>query len=109
MAKLDVMQLENPVTLQRGMVGSCSVINFGAKAHVKLGLVIEDDIYLDVVNIDHYNMIIGTPFMWKHGLGLNFGHDTLCVHGYDVCTLTTGQEDLMLTKKRDQHTCVLVT
>jgi hypothetical protein len=62
-AKLSVIQLENPVPLQLGTVGSQSIINYGARTHLELGPVSEDDAYLDVVNIDRYDMIIGTPFM----------------------------------------------
>jgi hypothetical protein len=51
-AKLKVMQLKNPVTLQLGMVGSCSMTNFGARTQLELGPVQEDDAYLDVINID---------------------------------------------------------
>ena len=41
-AKLKVMQLENPVPLQLGMVGSCSMINFGTWAHLELGTIAEN-------------------------------------------------------------------
>jgi hypothetical protein len=103
-AELEVMQLENPVALQLGMVESCSMINFGMKTCIKLGPIIKNDVYLDVININQYDMIIGMPFMRKHGLVLDFNHDTLSIHRCDIDTLTTGQEDLMLAKRRDQHT-----
>ena len=45
-------------------------------------------------------MIIGTPVMRKHGFVLDFGRDTLSVRGTPVTTLTAGQEDLMLVKRR---------
>jgi hypothetical protein len=99
-AKLNVMQLENPVALQLGTVGSRSMINFGAKAQLELGTLREEDAYLDVVNIDRYDMIIGTPFMRKHGLVLDFGRDTLSFKGNALSTLTAGQEDLMIMKRR---------
>lgn len=98
-AKLKVMQLENPVTLQLGTVGSRSMINFGARTRLELGPVREDDAYLDVINIDRYDMIIGTPFMRKHGFVLDFNTNSLRIRGEIVPTLTTGQEDLMLKKR----------
>ena len=98
-AKLEVMQLENPVPLQLGMVGSCSMINFGTKTRLELGPINEHDAYLDIVNIDRYDMIVGTLFMHKHGLVLNFADDTLSTEGEIIETLTSGQEDLMLAKK----------
>jgi hypothetical protein len=97
-ANLKVVQLENLVTLQLGMVGSRSMINFGARTHLELGPVREDDTYLDVINIDRYDMIIGTPFMRKHGLVLDFNMNLLRIRGEIVPTLTTGQKDLMLKK-----------
>jgi hypothetical protein len=102
---MSVLQLENPVPLQLGTVGSHSMINYGARARLDLGPIHDDDVYLDVVNIDRYDMIIGTPFMWKHGLVLDFGHDTLTVNGHSVQTLTSGQKDLMLAKKRAIRVC----
>jgi len=45
-------------------------------------------------------MIIGTPFMQKHKLVLNFDHDTLSIRGIQLTMMTSGQEDLMLAKKR---------
>jgi Aspartyl protease len=65
-AKINVRQLENPVTLQLGTVGSHSMINFGAETRIEFGPIVEDDVYVDVVNIDCYNMIIGTLFMQQH-------------------------------------------
>jgi hypothetical protein len=60
----------------------------------------EDDVYIDVVNIDRYDMIIGTPFMRKHGLVLDFKNNALSIRGEPIPILTSGQEDLMLAKKR---------
>jgi hypothetical protein len=99
-AKLNIMQLENPVALQLGTVGSRSIINFGARARLDLGPVAEDDAYVDVVNIDRYDMIIGTPFMRKHAFVLDFGHDTFSVRGHLIKPMSSGQEDLMLAKRR---------
>jgi hypothetical protein len=77
--KLDVIQLENPVQLQLGMVGSHSMINFRTKTQLDLGPMHEDDAYLDIMNIDQYDMIIRTPFMCKHGLVLDFEKNTLTI------------------------------
>ena len=99
-AKLKIKQLENPVPLQLGTVGSRSMINFGAQTQLELGPVREDDVYIDVVNIDRYDMIIGTPFMRQHGLVLDFETNALSIRGEPIPILTSTQEDLMLAKKR---------
>jgi len=99
-AKLSVIQLDNPVLLQLGMVGSRSMINYGARTRLELGPITDNNAYLDVVNIDRYDMIIGTPFMRKHGLVLDFNQNTLSIRGTPLPTMSAGQEDLMLAKKR---------
>jgi hypothetical protein len=66
------MQLENLVTLQLRTVGSWSMINFGAVSHLELSTIKDENAYMDVVNIDQYDMIVGIPFMWKHRFILNF-------------------------------------
>jgi hypothetical protein len=66
-AKLRVMQLENPVMLQLGTVGSRSMINFGAVSRLELGTINDDNAYMDVVNIDRYDMIVGIPFIRNTG------------------------------------------
>ena len=55
-AKLNVMQLDIPIVLQLGTVGSQLVINFGSRASLMLRLIKDDDAYLDVVNIGCYDM-----------------------------------------------------
>jgi hypothetical protein len=102
-AKLNVRQLENPVALQLRTVGSRSMINYGAMTDIKLGLIHEKDTYVDVVNINRYDMIIGMPFMRKHGIVLDFSKDTLSVQSQLIQTLSSGQEDLMLAKRCKQR------
>jgi Aspartyl protease len=99
-AKLNMFQLDNPVKLQLGTVGSQSVINFGSRASLELGSIKDKNAYLDVVNIDRYDMIIGTPFMRKHGLVLDFDNDMLTHKGRPIPTLAAGQEDLMIAQRR---------
>ncbi|KAJ7780793.1 hypothetical protein DFH07DRAFT_765283 [Mycena maculata] len=67
-----IFKLDEQVTLQLGCVGSRSRINYGARAPVNFGG-IKGHAYYDLVNLDRYDGIIGTPFMIKHGLILDFG------------------------------------
>jgi hypothetical protein len=96
------MQLENPVTLQLGTVGSWSMINFGVVSHLELGTINDNNAYMDVVNIDRYDMIVSIPFMRKHGFVLDFCQDLLFVRGQAIQLLTVGQEDLLITKCQQQ-------
>ncbi|KAJ7182652.1 hypothetical protein C8R43DRAFT_868355 [Mycena crocata] len=71
-SELPRIRLEEQVVLQLGCVGSRSKINFETRAPINFGG-IKGHLYLDQVNLDCYDGIIGTPFMNKHGLVLDFG------------------------------------
>ena len=79
-ARLPILELENPVTLQLGCSGSRSKINYGSEANVKFAL-ITSDTYLDVANLDKYDSILGTPFMRKHGIILDFETQEIVIRG----------------------------
>ena len=60
--KLDMFQLKKPIKLQMATSGSGSVINYGAKAELQVGE-LKEQRYFDVVNLDRYHVILGTPFL----------------------------------------------
>jgi hypothetical protein len=61
-ADITMFPLSNPHTLQLGMVGSRSTVNYGTETLVRVSGV-NSTVYMDIANFDHYDMIIGTPFM----------------------------------------------
>lgn len=61
-AEIMAFPLSNPHTLQLGTVGSCSTVNFGTETLV-MAPGVNSTIYMDIMNFDCYDMIIGTPFM----------------------------------------------
>lgn len=68
---IEAFPLSRPVGLQLGCVGSRSSINFGVRAQIAL----DGDqrpVYLDVVNLDHYDVILGIPYMQATGMMLDF-------------------------------------
>jgi hypothetical protein len=69
--KLDMFQLKTLLKLQMATSGSCSIINYGAKAELQVGG-LKEQRYFDVVNLDHYQVILGTPFLKHHGVMLNY-------------------------------------
>jgi hypothetical protein len=66
-AKIPTIELQDQMTLQLTVTGSRSKINYGAWATVDFGP-INPKVYFDIANIDGYNIILGTPFMWEHGI-----------------------------------------
>ena len=81
---IPIFKLEHPVRLQLACVGSKSTINYGVKSsivfrnkHIKE--------YLDVANIDHYDVILGTLFLQRLGITLDFtGQGTICIGTYVI-------------------------
>ena len=57
------IKLEQPIGLQLACVGSKSTITFRTAR-------VEE--YFDIANINYYNVILGTPFLWKLNITLDF-------------------------------------
>ena len=68
---IPMFKLEHPVRLQLACVGSKSIINHGEKSSIVFrNKHIEE--YFNVANIDHYNVILGMPFLQQLGITLDF-------------------------------------
>jgi hypothetical protein len=87
---LKVYELEEPVPLQLGTIGSHSKINFGLFTSFEISKAIGNH-YFDVVNIDRYDAILGTVFMRKHGIILDFECDEVRVQGTILETVIEGE------------------
>ena len=79
-ANVPIYELEKPLTLQLGCAGSRSKIKFRTESHIEFASIAKDT-YLDVANLDKYDSILGTPFLRKHGIMLNFDHDKIIIRG----------------------------
>ena len=68
---MKLFKLEQPVGLQLACIGSKSTINYCTKAmFVFGGACIEE--YFNVANIDYYDVILGTLFLRRLGVVLDF-------------------------------------
>ncbi|TBU22659.1 hypothetical protein BD311DRAFT_597375, partial [Dichomitus squalens] len=70
-SKADRIDLQEQMSLQLGTKGSRTRINHGARAMIKVGSMSEP-CYFDVVDIDRYDVVLGTPFLKKHNVVLDF-------------------------------------
>ncbi|EKM81441.1 hypothetical protein AGABI1DRAFT_125827, partial [Agaricus bisporus var. burnettii JB137-S8] len=82
-AGIRVNELVDPHILQLGTVGSRSTVNFGTEVDLEISGKIYPT-YLDVANFDRYDMILGTPFMHKHGVLLDFEKSSVIVDGCPI-------------------------
>lgn len=78
LCKAGRIDLKEPVGLQLGTKGSRTKINFGAQAELTLGK-IRAPHYFDVVDIDKYDVILGTVSCRKYGIVLDFANDRVLV------------------------------
>ena len=47
------------------------MINYGTHATIKIDCKVVEE-YFDITNVEHYDMILGTPFLRKMGIVLDF-------------------------------------
>ncbi|KAI0337589.1 hypothetical protein BDW22DRAFT_1297071, partial [Trametopsis cervina] len=83
LSQIEVFPLENPIGLQLGCVGSRSKINFGTQA----ALVVAGhtySTYFDVVNLDHYDIVLGIPFLTAQDATLSFRPRSVTISGSRV-------------------------
>jgi hypothetical protein len=79
-SNVPILRLEKPATLQLGCSGSRSKINFATISVVEFGSTTTKN-YLDIANLDKYDCILGTLFLRKHGISLDFEFQEIVIHG----------------------------
>ena len=47
------------------------MINYGTRVTIKIGHKVVEE-YFDITNVEHYDAILGTPFLRKLGIVLDF-------------------------------------
>ena len=97
-ANLKVHPLLAAILLQLGTVGSWSKINFGMQYQVKFHL-INIKTYIDIVNIDHYDVIFETVFMRHNRIFLDLLNDTIWVYDKPTPSLSEGEEKTVMARR----------
>ena len=75
--------LEKPIALQLACISSQSMINYGTHVTIKLGCKVAKE-YFDITNVEYYDAIIGTPFLRKMGIVLDFRSPGMAWIGNEV-------------------------
>ena len=69
--RIKTFALEKPIALQLACISSQSMINYGTHATIKLGHKVVKE-YFNILSVEYYDMILGTPFLRKMGIVLDF-------------------------------------
>ena len=75
-AKIKTFALEKTIGIHLAVTGSKSIIKYGTNTIIKINGN-EPKEYFDVVNINYYDAILGTPFLKKYEVIINFIQDCL--------------------------------
>ena len=97
-AKVRYGYLKDVIPLQLGTVGSSASIQFGTYSRVLFGG-IDSREYFDVANIDRYDVILGTPWMHKHGISLDFANRVIRIGDQAHPSLTEGEESVEMARR----------
>ena len=80
---IKMFALEKPIALQLACIGSQSMINYRTHVTIKLGCKVVEE-YFDIANIEHNDTILGTPFLRKMGIILDFRSPGMAQIGNEV-------------------------
>ncbi|KIK69856.1 hypothetical protein GYMLUDRAFT_236323 [Collybiopsis luxurians FD-317 M1] len=89
---IKVQELEEPMSLQLGTVGSKAKFNYGTVTEVILG----DNkmkTYFDIVNIDKYDAIFGIWWMREHNVRLDPKHNVIYIDSIHIQGLTHAEDN----------------
>ncbi len=93
LSKAIVFNLTAPVTPQLGTIGSQLKVNFRTKSCVEMPGYTGSE-YFDMVNIDRYKVLIGTPFMHRHKVVLDFNKKCVWVNRHNIPAIVVTGEGL---------------
>ena len=83
-AKIKTFTLKKPIWIQLAVTGSKSIINYGTNTTINVDGK-ESKEYFNVVNIDYYDSILGTIFLKKYNVIIDFIQDCLKIKDKIIC------------------------
>jgi hypothetical protein len=93
----------SPRVTQLGTVGSRSIIKYGADVPISVAKV-KTTSYVDIANFDRYDMIMGTPWMRRHKVLLDFDTNRVIINGMSIPAIKVLAKDLDIRARRHRIT-----
>lgn len=98
--KLNLIELEKPLPLQLAVSGSRSKVKVQTTVAFEYQHISEKRLF-DVINVDSYDLIFGTPFLFQHQVMLGFNPLQVNIRS-DVSLLIKGTQVLALESRRTE-------
>ena len=89
--KLKKKTLESPLTVQLAVSGSRTKVNASTEARLKYQGIDELRTF-DIININSYDMILGTPWLWQHQVCLGFNKARVVIGSDNSIPSTEGAD-----------------
>lgn len=100
--QLSTFELTKLVPIRLGCVGSSSSIRSGANATIQIGGRTAKNVYLDIANVDRYDLILGNTFMYDMNIILDIQARTIYMGGFNgikLKALTPGEEHQIVAER----------
>ena len=97
---IKTLSLEKLNALQLACISSQLMINYGTHVTIKIGHKVVKE-YFDIANVEHYDVILGTPFLRKMGIVLDFRSPGMAWIGNKV--IPTGKVFFNKSKDTDNN------
>lgn len=101
-ARIPTFDLANPMALQLGVKSSRAQITRGARVSLDGAGLKTANHYVDIVNIDKYDMILGTPALAEFGIVLDVEHRRIITRGKEIDCLDPVQDESMADNARSR-------
>ena len=96
-------ELENPLGLQLAVQGSRSKINFRARSRFQYQG-IDEERQFDVINLNNYDLILGTPWMYQHQVCLGFNPARVIIGTDTTLPIKKGADTKLMVQAIDVGT-----
>ena len=60
---------------------------------------IDTNEYFDIINLDRYDIVIGTVPMRKYGISLDFGRNIITIQGKTAPMISEGEERTVMARR----------
>ena len=100
--QLDMLRIElaKPLTVQLAVQGSRSKVNHGMKVTLKYQE-INSEQYFDITNLQNYDLILGTPFLFQHKVMVGLNESCIIIGSHEPVPIRGSQVQVLESRAAD--------